>query len=126
MKTDTKIKATTVVIFFILLAIAYILLSSGCKKDPTPEPRYDDIVPVGYYTNIDRWGTTISVTRPDSFKLQLNIGTGTSIQSYTLRKYKGQEGYEFPISYKRLRFKIENGGVSIVGDTLQGWFFTKQ
>lgn len=103
-----------------------LLAMFSCKKEePKKEPFYDDFVNVGEYINLDRWGTSMQVLKTDSTMLWLNVGTGTSITQYVLRKNRSSAGYEWPYSYKIVRFKKTDLGYEIAGDTLQGWFFKR-
>ncbi len=102
-----------------------LLAMFSCKKEEPKEPFYDDFVNVGEYINNDRWATDIKVLKTDSTMLWLNVGTGTSITQYVLRKNKSSAGYEWPQSTKILRFKKTDLGYEIAGDTLVGWFFKR-
>lgn len=114
------------VLFFMFAIIAILFTSmASCKKDNPTEPFYDDIVAVGEYRNLDRWGTDIYVAKPDTLKVRLSIGTGTNISSWFIRRYPNSVGYEWEVTSKKLRFKKIDKGYEIVGDTLTGAVFTK-
>ena len=112
-----------------LLTICLVIfLSISCKKDKeeVPPPYYDEFVLPGDYYCPDRWGTGMIVLKHDSSRLQLSMGQGRSITEHILRKYNYKAGYEFPASFKILRFQKTDKGYVIAGDTLEGLNFIKR
>ena len=112
--------------YLIALLILAVASCSNDVKVETPEPYYDDFVTKGYYFNRDRWGTSFAANYPDSPSIQLAIGIDNHINSWNIRRYNNQVGYEWVVTNKRLRFRKTDKGYVIVGDTLEGWAFEKQ
>lgn len=112
-----------------LIVFATLTLLFSCKKEEqTQKPNvvvYDDILPKGFYRHEEVNLNSISIGN-DTNVMQMAIYPSLNNPiTFTLRRWKGQVGYQGS-GIKRIMFKsLGNKRWEIVGDTLQGWVFVK-